>query len=654
EIRTPMNGVLVMAEMLAASELPPRARKNADVIVRSGQTLLAIINDILDFSKIEAGKLDLDNLPFAVRDSIGDAMRLLSVRAHNKGLELAYRIPPEVPIALRGDAGRLRQVLLNLVGNAIKFTVEGEVVVVVELVEQGDDAVELQFTVRDTGIGIEPDKQQTIFEAFEQADGSTTRQYGGTGLGLAVSARLVELMGGEIGVESAPGQGSTFHFTARFGTADPSEAAVVPLDAEELRGLKVLIVDDNSTNRLILEEMVHGWEMRPQSVESGPAALAAMWTALEAHDPYRLVLCDGNMPTMDGYSLARRINDTRDFERPVVIMLTSGGMVDQGALRDELCLAACLIKPVKQSDLFDAVATAMAGDDPTRSEATVHEETEHSTTVGRRILLAEDSVVNQKLAVGLLERRGHVVRVANNGKETLELFEREPFDVILMDVQMPEMDGLEATAAIRAKEAISGRHMPIIAMTAHAMQGDRERCLAAGMDDYLAKPIRAEGLFAAIEAAVGCHEDEEAENDEARSACGNEAAACPADDSTTAGEMHDPVIDWIEALDRVGDDEELLRDVVDAFLQESPALLDNVRQAIDLDDTKTLQRAAHTLKTSFGHFGAIAAAELARELESLGSEGRTDGAAPLYGRLQERAGVVLDALKRYFDQGIKT
>jgi PAS domain S-box-containing protein len=504
EIRTPMNAIIGMTELVLDTGLTESQREYLKMVQESADSLLAIINDILDFSKIESGKLDLEQTEFRLRDRVGDVMKSLALRAHAKRLELAWRICPDVPDKLRGDPLRLGQIILNLVGNAVKFTNAGEVVLQVSCESRTKSAAELCFSVRDTGIGIPKDKLGVIFEAFTQADASTTRNHGGTGLGLAICSRLVELMGGRLWAESTVGVGSVFSFvvTLPLATVAPGDPRRVPATLPE--GTRVLIVDDNATNRLILEELTRQWGMHSEPVASAKDAIDKLRHAHQAGAAVPLVLTDIQMPQVDGFTLTEWIRRDPDLADTRVIVLTSGARPEDMKRCEELRIARHLLKPVKSSELFEAIGTTlgvMAAEVAGESADGARHELDR-TLPHLRLLLAEDTLLNQRLLIGLMQKFGHTITVANNGKEAVAALESHPFDVVLMDVEMPEMDGFEATAVIRAKEKTTGQHVPIIAMTAHAMKGDRERCLEAGMDDYLSKPIRTDQLFATLRSVL--------------------------------------------------------------------------------------------------------------------------------------------------------
>jgi PAS domain S-box-containing protein len=497
EIRTPLNGVIGMSILLLDTRLDPEQHEYAETARSSAEHLLTVINDILDFSKVEARQLDLESVPFSLRDRLGQTLKTVAARASEKGVELVYDVAPDVPDGLLGDPGRFSQIMLNLVGNAIKFTPRGEVVVHVTGEPAPPDGVLLHATVTDTGIGIPPDKLATIFEPFTQADPSTARRFGGTGLGLPIVSRLVAMMGGRVWVESEGGRGSTFHFTARLGRTAEPVATVARASLEALRDLPVLVADDHAVNRALYRAMLTRWGMRPTVVDGGQAALDELAKARARGVPFRLLLLDARMPDLDGLAVAERIRTDPGFGGPAIILLTSEDPA--AGPRRHSAGAAVLTKPVAPSELLDALVRAL-GIAPTGAGAT--EGAPASPSRRLNILVAEDNPVNQRLAVRLIERQGHTVVVAGNGREALAALDRQSFDLVLMDVQMPGMDGLEATASQRRREAEQGGHghVPIVAMTAHAMKGDRERCLAAGMDGYLTKPVRAAELYATISA----------------------------------------------------------------------------------------------------------------------------------------------------------
>ena len=613
EIRTPMNGIMGMSELLLDTKFSREQREYAELVKRSSDALLEVINDILDFSKIEAGKLDLEIVDFSLRDGLADAMQLSALRAHEKGLELAYHVEDDAPDALAGDPGRLRQIIINRVGNAIKFTGQGEVVVRVEEESQDSEEVGLHFSVADTGIGIPPEKQQAIFHAFSQADGSTTRRYGGTGLGLSVSSTLVEMMGGRIWVESEVDEGSTFHFTARFGVQGGGSTSPAQLAPPDLRDLPVLVVDDNTTNLMILDKMLNRWQMKPTTADGGQSALTAIESASSAGQSFRLIITDVNMPGMDGFELIERIRQLPGGDETMILMLTSGDRLGDAARCRELSIPHYMTKPIRQSTLLDNILRAL-GKEPEQEDVSVEQSAPPTNGTGRNlhILVAEDNAVNQMLVNRLLAKRGHTIAVAPDGREALARLENERFDLVLMDVQMPEMDGYEATAAIREKERSNGAHIPIIAMTANAMKGDRERCLEAGMDAYVSKPLHAQELYEAIDAAVDA----------------------PKESVAPLSPPPDEIIDKAGALDRVDGGEALLREIVELSLDDYPKRLGEMRKAIASRDSGGLQRAAHTVKGSLASLGAAAASEAALKLENMARDADPADAEDLYAHLE--------------------
>jgi PAS domain S-box-containing protein len=618
EIRTPMNAIIGMTELALLSRLTRSQYQHLQTVKTAAESLMDLLNDILDLSKIEARKLRLENVEFSLRDTLDETVSLLAVRAGEKGLELACHVSRDIPERVIGDPTRLRQIVVNLAGNAIKFTDTGEVVVRAGLETVRDGRALVRFEVSDTGIGVPEDKRELIFEAFSQADSSTTRRYGGTGLGLAISAELVRLMQGRITVESEVGTGSTFRFTIPLSLAQgKATRAVQPIP--ELEGVRVLAVDDNATNRQILREMLENWRMAPTVVDSPVSALNTMKLAAKENSPFRLAILDGRMPEWDGFTLASRLKRNRALSKTKIIMLTSASEATDAERCRKIRIAAHLNKPIKQSQLLETIVRVLAH--RTTKAKAAEKRQAHATSNRLRVLVAEDNPVNQKLIRELLKRRGCTVKLANNGQEAIDFFNKEGFDVILMDIQMSLMGGLEATQAIRKREGRSGTKIPIIGISAHAMASDRARAIETGMDGYLVKPIRPAELYQTI-------------------------------DNLTVGKskLH---IDEKQLLDGVGGRRQLLQKLIAIFLRDSPRMIREIRKAVESRDSEAIASASHALKGAAANFGSNSAFDTAKQLEAIGKSGSTIEAPLLFRKLEQELEILRSALRRLGQPGRK-
>ncbi|MDO9565248.1 MAG: response regulator [Candidatus Desulfaltia sp.] len=629
EMRTSLNGIIGMTNLILATDLTKEQMEYLDMLKISADSLLSLTNSILDFSKIEAQKLELEEIPFNLRNTLENVADILAVQAYEKGLELTFHIKPDVPTALIGDPARLRQIIINLAGNSIKFTKKGEVSIRVSTEKKETSSILLHFMVSDTGIGIPPDKIDKIFESYTQAGSFTTREYGGTGLGLTISKQLVEMMEGSIWVESPSRFGTTFNFTARFRQDRVDTWKATQLNELELSGTRVLIVDDNATNRLVFKEMTTSWGMISTVAKHGEQAIDLLKKAYESEKPFKILLLDQQMPNEDGFEVAKRIKDIPLGQDISIIMLTAAGLKGDAARCRRIGISGYLLKPVKQSELMYAIMIAMGSqekeDTPVITRYTIQDARKRLN-----ILLAEDNPINQRLALELLKTMGHRVVSVSNGIEAIDALGKERFDLILMDIQMPEMDGFEATKAIRNAES-KIRNIPIVATTAHAIKSDREKCLAAGMDDYVSKPINAEKLFEVITKLTDVPE--------------NKKKKMSIPSVKTVKKPSNDVFDLSKAMEAVLGNKELFQEIAGMLLENLPGSLSKIKKTIAAGNAKSLERTAHNLRGSAGSFGAKLAYNAAYLLEKLGREGKIEEAKEAFSDLEERTAELASAIK---------